>query len=340
MVVYRIYDYLPEDLNRIEKEILELVFKHQLKHISIKKSYYKGFHLAIKDLSRMDIISNYLNRVKIKHLKEIDYNYISSQIQFISKLEESELLNLPLYKHGEVIKSDNNILYPGKRIFSKEYTTKIEELETSFLSKIFPLWLTYSEDCQNILLRNIWIYFASKHRYGVEAGYLAFKSNFEYFKEELKDIDSKQKQRILMYLASSCEENDEDTMEKILNSNNYIYQQGKEFVLQIEEIVKDALKRGKVKIDNMYFPDDFFERHQHWSKFHDSFYHEHNFLKQYHSTSFLTYRLVIGVLYSILPELHVSNLRKEKVSGLVVNKIEGETGVTWEKVFKDAKKGK
>lgn len=90
----------------------------------------------------------------------------------------------------------------------------------------------------------------------------------------------------------------------------------------------------------MYHADDFFERHKHWSEFHQLFCSNQILITHYHQSDFLIYRLVLGVIYSILPELGVSNLRKEKITNIVSKLVEDYYGINWRTVLEEFNNGK
>lgn len=338
MTVYRIYIYDNIQLNAVLRELYGIIDSHNLRNVSVKKSYYHGFHLAVRDNNHYKVLSDFCTRVDVPNIANINYERIEKQIKMISQTEESPHRNLPLRKNGTIVVTEDNFLSPGRQVLSTQDVEKIEELETIFLSKVYSRWVDLTVEQQNIRLRNLWIYFASMHRLGVTSGYLAFKSNIEYFKEEIKDLNECKRNYILNKIQESAEYSALDTtsISEILTNKDLFKDEGIKFIEKVTYLVKNAIQNKSVNLKAMYYPDDFFDRHVHWSNFHDKFYHESKFVQNYHSDSFVTYRLIIGILYSILPELNVSNLRKEKISGLVANKVETEKGTNWKEVFSNA----
>ncbi|MFT8759527.1 MAG: hypothetical protein ABF786_08850 [Oenococcus oeni] len=338
MTVYRIYIYDNIQLNDVLKELYGIIESHNLQHISVKKSYYHGFHLAVRDNRHYKTLSDFCSRVNILDTTNINYERIKKQIKMISQTEESPHSNFPLKKNGTIVVTEDNFLSPGRQVLSAQDVEKIEELETIFLSKIYSRWVDLTVAQQNIRLRNLWIYFASMHRLGVTSGYLAFKSNIEYFKEEIKDLSEPKRNYILNKIQETEEESalNNTSISEILTNKDFFKDEGIKFIEKVTYLVKKAIQKKSVNLTAMYYPDDFFDRHEHWSNFHDKFYHEVKFVKNYHSDTFVAYRLIIGILYSILPELNVSNLRKEKISGLVANKVETEKETNWKEVFSNA----
>lgn len=335
MTTYRIYTYSSDEMKLLQKNVYGFINEMSLRYISVKKSYYKGFHLAILDKLDSEVLADFISKLKLSRNIQVDYKHIEEQIKLISKTEESNWQNLPLIQQGTIIKNNDQILYPGRQIFQTQILTQIEQLETKFISKIFNEWIKKEPNEQNIAIRDLWLLFASKYNKGVSVGYLAFRSNFEYFKEEIKDLTPVKQEYLIRKITPNEKECELDTesIKQVLSKQSNFQVEGEKFIDQIIKVVRKSVEQNMVDTSGIYFPDDFFDRHEHWSEFHEMFYRDKKFITEYHKADFLVYRLVLGVLYSILPELSISNLRKEKISGMVANKVEEEMKVNWRGIF-------
>ncbi len=337
-LIYRFYSYYPNEINQLLARIVDYAAQQKIYDFSCKKSYMKGFHLAVKT-SKKSAINDFLKKVTLSQADtDINYKRVQQQIEIISRFEESELINFPLERQGEIkITNKETFLYPAKQIFPLSFVKRIEEYETKLLINSFNEWKNFNVEEQNEAIAKLFLLFAKRNRFGIKYGYLAFKSNSEYFHEQLKDLSEKNQEKLENYLNqySNTELALKDNFASFLKLKNYsgTLQHFEIFLDEINDLVNEVVVHHDIDFTKMYHADDFFERHLHWSEFHGAFYSNQVLVNLYHQPEFLSYRLSIGILYSILPELGISNLRKEKITCLVSMIVEDYFQSDWKQLL-------
>lgn len=337
-MIIRCYLYNTQKLNKMLQSIFMFLKKNNIKDISVKKSYLYGYHIAIKiHNSNQELISfvekNYINYTD----KNIDYIKIAKLINATSQMEETIQNCLPLKEDGTItFSSEDELLLPKKNIFDDKLVDRIEHLQTKYLIDIYSLWIKMSEDEQNYQIANLFFFLADLNPKGIKFGYLGARSNYEYFKEQLKDYNNPRVNQWKFYITNrnNCDKNfikngvEKYKLKKICN-----YKNDQKFIYDLLELFRWGIKENLVKTDNLYTAKTFFQRHSHSSEFHKLYYKDQEFIDQYESNGFILYRLLLSSIYSILPEFNISSLRKQKITGLVSESVEKYFNINYKDVY-------
>lgn len=325
MKIIRIYQYDTNKLNLIKEKIF---YECNIRAIGIeglRKNYYQGFNIALRiqdefESPILNMLKGFKNEITEfdKKINEKDMNKIASLIKTIVKMEENKVNCFPLRDNGEIVVNNfDEDLYPGEVILPLIIRKQIDKIQFHLATKYFKANKSYSEDDIDFLLAKMFVYFSSLGKGGIASGYLSLKSNAEYFKEQLKDVNdytTREKLYKTVYILN----------EKLLcsidnfNGNLLLSEEGmtkyfREYVNKVARTIFNA-NINDFNIKGMYFPDDFFDRHSHWSSFHEKNYRDSEMLKLYKTENFIKYRICMGVFYGLLPDLDLSNIRKERIT--------------------------
>ncbi|MBF8807626.1 MAG: hypothetical protein IC227_03610 [Enterococcus lacertideformus] len=192
--------------------------------LSCKKSYMNGYHLAVKidEGSKLNI---FLKKIKLCESDDgLNFAKIEKQIKIISKFEESQESNLPLKRQGEIVITESDQpIYPAKQIYLSLVVEKIEEAETRLLMNIISDWEKLNEQEQNVLIEKLFLIFGIRNKYGLKYSYLAFKSNVEYFKDQLLDFTDRNRKKVLEYIEGFTTEEtvSKEEIKNLIESSEY-----------------------------------------------------------------------------------------------------------------------
>jgi hypothetical protein len=326
-------------LNAFLKEIFNYISINESPGTSIKKGYAQGFHISIRTEEANKAFIDFINKEYILYVspEAVDYEKAERLIKAVARMEENEEVMLPLLQDGSLIISRELNFSPRKKVYSIQTQAAIEKIQTEFLSAIYAYWSTIDENQQNYIMANLFMMLGSYSPNGLKSGYLAMRSNYEYFVEQLKDIGHKDKHREWKHYVEFRNEQDLYFIHKgvadFFDKKCQIEKEAENYLEQLRGLLRNSYDKGEINTRNLYSASTFFQRHEHSSSFHKLFYNNDEFLKNYEEKAFTLYRLILGELYSLFPELNMSNLRKQKITGLTAEAVEAYYKISWKDVY-------
>lgn len=347
MRVLRCYVYDSFKSHDFMSHIINFINKNRLEDITIQKGFVKGFHIEITypegkiNVDLEDYVKKLLEKNKTEYSKK-HYERFEKAIKSVQRLEEVDCEVTPLYEDGQLIIEANGFLEARKRLSSDKVNLDIERLKTKFICSINEKWCQLNEEEKNIELTKMFFITSALNPNGIRVGYLSLRSNYEYFKQQLLEINNQQAiDKWLSFIEYRSEEEKQfikNGVDSFLNQefdSELIFSKLKELINEVRPIISKAFDEGELYINNMYMADDFFDRHKNVHDFHKTFYSNKKFVSLYHEKGFIVYRYIISTLYSLMPLLHISPLQKQKITGLVAESVEGKYNMTWRDIYKE-----
>lgn len=347
MRVLRCYLYDNNKSRLLFKYLIKYINENKLEDITIEKGYERGLHIEITypEERNYEGMERYIETFLDKHKQiynDLDYAKFEKYIRTISSLEEANCEIIPLYKDGELVIEPQGTFQKKKELNSFRVTLEIERLKTKFLCSVYEKWNTLTEEEKNIELTKMFFITSNMNPEGIRVGYLSLRSNYEYFKHQLLDVKDKYKvdkwTNFIQYRSEKEQQFIKEGVNEFLKGafdSELIFSKLNQFIYEIKDIFSKSFESGELYIKNMYMADDFFERHDSASDFHNTFYSNKNFVKQYHNKGFIVYRYIISTLYALMTLLNISPLERQKVTGMVAESVESKYNITWQDVYNE-----
>ncbi|MEI4529375.1 hypothetical protein [Priestia megaterium] len=343
----RFFIYDSKKLNSLLDSFYETVAFEGFEDLVIRKGWVNGYHIEIllstfNDRLIEKLKSLFINQVELQAMSDRMKQKYSIILEKVKMLEEYKGDIYPFYNEGDCIEDfvDTNYLTDS---FKSEGSVawNLAQKRTLFIINSKKEWNHFSKEIkqENILKMALWIAYIYPDK--IQKGGLSFRSNFEYFKQQLKE-DSLNSTR-LKWLEYVIERDEKD--KRIINTildDVEEWQSGrqtayfKNYILYIEsikEILQVAAKENKLFINELYTADDFFERVQNPSEFHELFYKEKSIKSLYNKEKFIIHRYLLTYLYSLFPLLQISVLEKQKVLGMAAEAIENYSKMNWKSFY-------
>ncbi|MBY9077974.1 hypothetical protein KIH86_06680 [Paenibacillus sp. HN-1] len=328
------------------RSILSFVQTSNLENIILQKSWVFGFHLKVTlDASNANHqLEELIRRHAARHSRERtedEYVKYERMVNKLALMEEYSGSFLPLRRDGEVTVEEGNSLSHGNPLCSANVNYSIELLKSRLIADIYESWIGLPADKQNVESAKMFFITGSSSPGGLKVGYLSLRSNFEYFKAQLEGFrkDEATASRIHEALHGRTDTEREFVTHGVQNftegrfEREFIFGRLRIFIGSLWTILEQAYERGELVYDKLYYGEDFFERHDQVSSFHQTFFSNSDFLKHYHDKGFVVYRFVAAVLYSLMPMLEISPLRKQRITGLVSESVESGYEMDWKDAY-------
>lgn len=347
MRVLRCYLYDSDKTHLFLSYLINYINENKIQDITIQKGYARGYHIEIAYPKEKyyEEMESYIKVFLEEHKTSFDentYTKFEKSIKTIQKLEESTCEITPLYLDGEMVIEPDGFFQRRKELNSNRVTLEIERLKTKFLCTVYEKWNSLTQEYKNIELSKMFFITSNMNPEGIRVGYLSLRSNYEYFKQQLLEVSNKEKSYQWMTFIQYRSENEKKFIEEGVNEflkdqyeSELIFSKLKELIYSTKSIFSGAFETNELYTTNMYMADDFFDRHTSASDFHQTFYTNKEFVKQYHNKQFIVYRYIISTLYSLLPMLNISPLEKQKVTGIVAESVEFKYNMTWKDIYNE-----
>ncbi|WP_394514305.1 hypothetical protein [Priestia aryabhattai] len=347
----RFFIYDSKKLNSLLDSFYEMVALEGFEDLVIRKGWVNGYHIEIllstsNDRLIKKLKSLFINQVELQLMSDLMKQKYSIILEKVKLLEEYKGDIYPLYYEGDYLEDfvDTNYLADSFRS-EGSVAWNLAQKRTLFIINSKKEWNLFSKEIkqENLLKMALWIAYIYPDK--IQKGGLSFRSNFEYFKQQLKD-DSQNSMKLkwLKYVIER-DKNETRVMNTILDDieewkrggqtayfQNYII-----YIDSIKEILQLAVKENKLFINELYTADDFFERVQNPSEFHEMFYKEKAIKSLYNKEKFIIHRYLLTCLYSLLPLLQISVLEKQKVLGMAAEAIENYSQMSWKSFYMQMK---
>ncbi|WNS43479.1 hypothetical protein [Paenibacillus sp. MMS20-IR301] len=326
-------------LNTFLKEIFNYLSIHECPGVSLKKGYAQGFHISIRIEEENEPFIDFIKEQYILYTAPgaVDYEKAERLIKAVARMEENGEVMLPLLQDGSLLISGDLNFSPRKKVYSIQTQAAIEKIQTEFLTGIYAYWSNIDENQQNYIMAYLFMLLGSYSPDGLKSGYLAMRSNYEYFVEQLKDIGHEDKRKEWKHYISFRNEQDlyfiQNGVADFFEKKCPVEKEAEKYLEKLRELLRDSYNNGGVNTQALYSAATFFERHEHSSSFHQLFYKNNEFLENYEEKNFTLYRLILGEIYSLFPELNMSNLRKQKITGLTAEAVEAYYKISWKDVY-------
>ncbi|GIO67672.1 hypothetical protein NYE48_24095 [Paenibacillus sp. FSL M7-1455] len=327
--------------------IVRYIQAGSLKNAILQKSWVNGFHVkttlpvseADQGLERM------IRRTAERYAKPRSAEEYEKYEKMLHKLAGMERYSgdyLPLCRDGEVVVKEEERLTGGNPLCSPRINYGMELLKSQLLADIYEDWNKLSEDRQNVEFAKIFLITGSGSPGGLKVGYLSLRSNFEYFKTQIEAMKKNPaiEAKIRAALLGRSEVEKEfiaDGVQKFSNGifeREFLFGRFKIFVHSLSAMLAQAYDGGELEVEKLTHGDDFFERHDEVSEFHRTFYSNPQFLRHYHDKGFIVYRFVASALYSLMPLLGISSLRRQRITGLVAECVESGFDMDWRAAYR------
>lgn len=329
--VNRLYNYLNNNNNSL---------------LYIQKSIQGGHHVNLTLHQKDENINKYINHLMSSYnpLDKIDYDKMERYIKLVADSEGYEP-NMNIKNDGTILTTLNYII--EKNYFSPIYSNKVYKDVLIYITKI-ALYLerinyfNTSEDKQNIILSKLFLNLGLLFNNNLRYGYLSMKSNILYFNSQLKNIEGKiTKEQYLRYYKLV---NDYSYLEKkFINEDisKFLYANKDSFFNKIVNELNDYFYRKILDNIDLYYQnlssaEAFFDKSkdiENLHNFHKTFFSNKKFIEYYQDPRFLAYKYTADTLYKLLPQIHVSPIRRQKITKIVSDKVETNYNLTWEKVY-------
>lgn len=328
-------------------KIITFLNEMDMRNVVIQKDWVQGFHLNLtwEAEEYSAAIEQFISTLMANHQSnyvEQDYRRFTVMVETLKKMEDYPGEVLPLIKDGEVRSITSANLLKNNPLCGVEANYQVEQLKTEVLRRLYFHWMNYSVDQQNIEIMKAFFISSQLSPGGIRYGYLSLRSNFEYFKQQLTELKNKDRADALhsvIHTHSDMEKSFvQNGVEQFLEGGfdkEPIVQNMRYLIERLQQIYFEAFDAGEIYTQNMHFGDDFLERHSNVSEFHESFFTNAEFLEQYRSKEFIVYRFIASNIYSLLPLLNISPVRKQKITGMVADSVESHFSTDWRTVYKD-----
>ncbi|MEK3901440.1 MULTISPECIES: hypothetical protein [unclassified Paenibacillus] len=340
------YLYDSKAVALLVRSILSFVQTSKLENLILQKSWVYGFHLKVTlDASNAnpqleELIRRHAARYSRERSEE-EYVKYERMVNKLALMEEYSGTFLPLRRDGEVTVEEGSMLTHGNPLCSARVNYSIELLKSRLIADIYESWAELPEDRQNVEAAKMFFITGSHSPGGLKIGYLSLRSNFEYFKTQLAEFrkDEQMESRIHKALHGRTDTEKEFIAGGVQSftegrfEREFIFGRLRIFISSLWTILEQAYERGELVHDKLYYGDDFFERHDQVSAFHQTFFSNPDFLKHYHDKGFVVYRFVAAVLYSLMPMLEISPMRKQRITGVASESVESGYGMDWKDAY-------
>ncbi|MWV45654.1 hypothetical protein GRF59_18740 [Paenibacillus sp. HJL G12] len=330
------------------QSLIRYIHAGSLKNVILQKGWAHGFHIkTIIPLSETDEgLEQTIRRTAERYAKERSTEEYEKYEQMLHKLARMEAYSgdyLPLYRDGEVIVEEVDQLTSGNPLCSARINYGIELLKSQLFTDIYEEWKRLSEDKQNVECAKMFLITGSGSPGGLQVGYLSLRSNFEYFKTQLDEMkmEAAVERKIRDALMSRTQVEKQFITEGVQKfskgqyEREFMFERLGIFIRSLTSMLGQAYDDGELKEEKLAHGDDFFERHDQVSDFHQTFYSNPQFLQHYHDRGFIVYRFVASALYSLMPMLGISPLRRQRITGLVAECVECGFDMDWQDAYRN-----
>ncbi|MDF2534916.1 MAG: hypothetical protein K0R18_1075 [Bacillales bacterium] len=302
----------------------------------------KEYVLTFKKSTELDSAKQELFRAKVPDdLFLVAQSRIKNQLTFISFASESIDLKLKLsyiftsFTISSVFEHELTLDQKWPFILDVSVLKElIRKIITSFKKVISEenYW-NLSTSKQNEVIKKILNTVASLNNLGIKHGYLSFLSNLKYFVSQLNAMfpgNEGEKIKSVIFGISSDEE-------KIFKNKPQIDKSFYKCLIQLN----DFLLQNSEKINFNKLPkvDSFFDNSPitlKYSDFHKLFLKNDKLIAKYKRDDFMVYRIVMGMVFSLLPLLGISLTRRNHILNLVVQNVERYYKINWKIQLKES----
>lgn len=348
METISIYIYNQEFMRYFVNNLYSYFNKYTSPLIYIQKSIQGGDHVNITLREKDREFERYLNDIMsiYNSLDEINTHKMRRYIQLVANSEGYEP-NTDIKPDGTILTTSNYIV--EKKYYSPVYSKEVYKDVLVYITKI-ALYLEsigffeMKEDKQNIILSKLFLNLGLLFNNDLRYGYLSMKSNILYFNSQLESIKNRitESQYLKYYnLVNhySYKEksfiNEEISSFLTANKDSFFYK----IVKKINEYFYTKIINGAdLYSHNLSSAESFFDNSKEivdLHKFHKTFFSSRKFINYYKDPKFLAYKYTADSLYKLLPQLHVTPIRRQKITKIVSDKVEANYNLTWEKVFEE-----
>ena len=174
---------------------------------------------------------------------------------------------------------------------------------------------------------------ADQHTDGVSHGYLSFYSNYLYYLSQLRAIaDKKSYQKIKKRIEFVSDLDRGHFKEELVTFPKL----SKNLGMVNKELVKNV---EKLDLRQLPSPYDFFKNskvHLEYSEFHKNVFSNPLLLKRYSDIHFVSYRIIMGFFFKVLPLLGISLNERNHILYLFVRHVEEYFNVDWKKQINES----
>lgn len=184
---------------------------------------------------------------------------------------------------------------------------------------------------QNAVVVGILNSISSTNKLGITHGYLSMLSNLKYF---LSQVDAVYGSSDLLTIKQNIYELSSEEKE-LLRTPPLVYEPLEKALRKLESNLLDE----DLNYDSLPNPNTFFENSSielKYSEFHKNFYTNPLLIKKYQQKDFCVYRILMKCIFSLLPLLGISLLRRNHIIYLQTKNIEDFYNITWETQFKES----
>ncbi|MFU1793967.1 hypothetical protein ACM1RC_08875 [Paenibacillus azoreducens] len=339
--------YDNDALNQLIRKTVAFLNENDIRDVIIQKDWVQGFHLNLTWAAAENVmgLENHISSLlsgNDSRYGEQDYERFEVMMETLKKMEGYQGEVLPLMKDGSVLNVTSAEVLKKNPLCGPHINLQVEKLKTEILRRIYLDWTEYSLEQQNMEITKVFFITSQLSPGGIRYGYLSLRSNFEYFKQQLTEL--KNKDRAAAYYTSihSRTEAEQEFIQngvaEFLNEvydNEPFFNNMRDLIQRLQHVYSEAFEAGELYVKEMHFGDDFLDRHPNASEFHKAFFTNPEFLKQYRSKEFIVYRFIASTIYSLLPLLSISPIRKQKITGMVADSVESHFSTNWLEVYND-----
>lgn len=327
-------------------------YKGAFKNVIIDKSWLYGPSLKLQvnagndeDVAakRDELFSRIKNEVSKREDKneKVDYQKHELISRKLSLIENYKGTILPLRNNYTAIEEKMNI-EDIKTIYDKNLYIDIKSSISEFLCDSYEYFFDLDEEDKDTYLMKLMIILAHynppeiKNSQGIKYAYLTYRSHYEGFNKQLRD-NSKSKEAMMSMVNNKprkVKNFEQEQFDNLLESieTKFINYKEKDrtqilkwfgLVKDLLNKFKDALETGKVKFQDYHDIEFYLSNHKDLSEFHKNLAANPKLKDVLRSETILRFRLCVNTLYSMLPLISVSPLKKHVLCKYVCDAVEG-----------------
>ncbi|MBE9916323.1 hypothetical protein G8C92_20100 [Paenibacillus donghaensis] len=318
-----------------------------LKNVILQKSWVNGFHISTTTpvSEACSGLEDLIRRMAARYAKERSREEYDGFRETLHKLAKRETYTgdyLPLFRDGEVIVEENDLLPGGVPFCSPRINYRVELLKSQLLTDIYHEWEELPEERQNIECAKMFLITGSRSPGGLKTGYLPLRSNCGGFKslrgmigqEAIADADIREG---LLLRTDLEKEFIAEGVRKFSNGyfeREFIFGRLRIFIHSLSSMLTRAYNEGELEVEKLSLGDHFLEGHDRMNEVHRMLYSNPWFLRHYREKGFIINRCVASVLYSLMSMLGISPPRHQKIIGLTAECVESGFNMDWRDAYR------
>lgn len=188
-------------------------------------------------------------------------------------------------------------------------------------------------DEQNIFIERLLLTVTKQHKDGISHGYLSYYSNYVYYLSQVKSVSNKEQYKTIerKIKVLSPRESEEISSELIVfeELSSVLQELSRSMLNNLDIISQGVLPSPNNFFDNSLVKIDY-------SDFHKEVFSNEILIKRYMRKSFIVYRVLMVILFSLLPTLSIDLNRRNHILYLLVSHVEFYYGTDWRKQINES----